>query len=45
LPERVNLGGVALERDGRSVAHVADQVRSEPTFARLAREPTGRVLG
>lgn len=45
LPVRANLGGVTLERDGRSAARIADQVRSEPTFARQARGPAGRVPG
>ena len=45
LPAGVNLGGVALERDGRSAARIADLSRSEPTFARTARGPIGRVPG
>jgi len=44
-PHRVNFGGVALERDCRSAARIAEMPRSEPTFARRARGPVGRVPG
>jgi hypothetical protein len=44
-PARVNLGGITLERDCRSAARDAANSRREPTFARCAQEPAGRVPG
>ncbi len=45
LPARVNFGGIALERDCRSAARIAELLRSGPTFARRFHGPAERVPG